>query len=433
MITISHVIEPLIDSVLKYATPPAQHLPTFRHPEGVGFQIKVAPLISDVEASHKAGGFMAHAATLFCSFCLCTADQIEDLNLQSWTLRQGAQVREQAQVWLNTTTKSGRKAQAQSTGIRWTPLHRLPYWDPVKHVLLGYMHNWQEGVLKHQLRVLWAIGPQEGSQNNGHAIDEDEEWTETDVSESASELDELHREAEEAEASSLHQNISFSSQHSGRSSTLSGTPTPDEPHPYAFDMQDEDDEATGDLDYIPDTTEQFTLTDAQLQAIQNCISNITLPTWVQRPPTNLGEPSHGKLKAHEYLTLFSCIFPLIIPEFWHSETMTNLQHQHLQSFHHLVAATNIISSFKTSNASADEYTGHYIQYRKSIQVLFPHVHSKPNHHYAMHNGALLKYWGPLPPLSEFAGERMNGMLQKIKTNRRFRMFLQIFSKLQFLI
>ena len=224
---------------------------------------------------------MAHAATLFCSFCLCTADQIEDLNLQSWTLRQGAQVREQAQVWLNTTTKSGRKAQAQSTGIRWTPLHRLPYWDPVKHVLLGYMHNWQEGVLKHQLRVLWAIGPQEGSQNNGHTIDEDEEWTETDVSESASELDELHREAEEAEASSLHQNISFSSQHSGRSSTLSGTPTPDEPHPYAFDMQDEDDEATGDLDYIPDTTEQFTLTDAQLQAIQNCISNITLPTWVQ--------------------------------------------------------------------------------------------------------------------------------------------------------
>ena len=29
MITISHIIEPLIDSVLKYATPPAQHLPTF--------------------------------------------------------------------------------------------------------------------------------------------------------------------------------------------------------------------------------------------------------------------------------------------------------------------------------------------------------------------------------------------------------------------
>ena len=91
---------------------------------------------------------MAHAATHFCLFFLCTADQIEDLNLQSWTLHQGAQVQEQAQVWLNMTTKSGYKAQAQYTGVWWTPLHRLPYWDPVKHIL-GYMHNWQEGVLKH--------------------------------------------------------------------------------------------------------------------------------------------------------------------------------------------------------------------------------------------------------------------------------------------
>ncbi|KIJ92609.1 hypothetical protein K443DRAFT_135242 [Laccaria amethystina LaAM-08-1] len=191
MITISHIIAPLIHSVLKYATPPAQHLPTFRHPAGVGFQIK---------ASHKDGGFMAHGATLFCSFCLCTADQIEDLNLQSSTLHQA--------------TKSGRKAQAQSTGVRSTPLHRLPYWDPVKHVLLGYMHNWQEGVLKHQLHTLWAIGPQEGSQNNGQAIDKEEQWTATDVSES-----------------------------------------------------DEDNEVTGDPDYIPETQEHFTFTDAQLQAI----------------------------------------------------------------------------------------------------------------------------------------------------------------------
>jgi len=65
MITISHIIEPLIGSLLKYGTPPGQHLPTFRHPAGVWFQIKVAPLISDVEASHKAGGFMVHAATLY--------------------------------------------------------------------------------------------------------------------------------------------------------------------------------------------------------------------------------------------------------------------------------------------------------------------------------------------------------------------------------
>ncbi|KAK7058235.1 hypothetical protein R3P38DRAFT_2496785 [Favolaschia claudopus] len=35
----------------------------------------------------------------------------------------------------------------------------------------------------------------------------------------------------------------------------------------------------------------------------------------------------------------------------------------------------------------------------------------------MHNEQLLKYWGPLAGLSEFPGERINGMLQKVKTNR----------------
>ncbi|KAK7040034.1 hypothetical protein R3P38DRAFT_2514278 [Favolaschia claudopus] len=35
----------------------------------------------------------------------------------------------------------------------------------------------------------------------------------------------------------------------------------------------------------------------------------------------------------------------------------------------------------------------------------------------MHNEELMKYWGPLPGLAEFFGERVNAMLQKIKTNK----------------
>jgi hypothetical protein len=43
----------------------------------------------------------------------------------------------------------------------------------------------------------------------------------------------------------------------------------------------------------------------------------------------------------------------------------------------------------------------------------------------MHNGSLLKFWGPFAALSEFAGERMNGMLQKIKTNGQTSMWLTL--------
>lgn len=182
--------------------------------------------------------------------------------------------------------------------------------------------------------------------------------------------------------------------------------------PYSF-INDDDD----DPDYIPpgDIT-SFHFTEVQLTAIRTCICDITLTTWVDRPPSNLEEASHGKLKAQDYLTLFASIFPLVIPELWYPSATTSVDNQYFQSFYHLVAATNIISFYTISNAEADKYTQHYVQYRASLQHLFFYCQSKPNHHYAMHNGDLLKYWGPLASFSKFSGERLNGLLQKISTN-----------------
>lgn len=425
MVTISHVLEPLVDSVAKYAGIVGQVVSTFYHPDGIGVRAKTAPLISDLEASRKVSGFLTHMATMFCAFCLCTKDQIEDLNFSLWKLRNGAEVRAQAQIWLNILTKSGREDQARATGVRWTPLHRLPYWDPVKHVVLGFMHNWLEGILQHQLQDLWGIGQEQEEKAIAKEVDVDEQWTDTDISESADELDELHREANEYNESLISAPSTPPMSHSpspmlSSHSSSSTTPLPDDHqrYPFLYDEDNEDEDDVMDDDYALQTT-NFHFTETELQAIRNCISNVTIPTWVQRPPTNLGEKIHGKLKAHEYLSLFTCILPLIIPELWYSPTATELHRQHLYSFHHLVSATHIISSFKTSNAAADSYTYHYKQYRQSIQTLFPQHSSKPNHHYAMHNGPLLKYWGPLAAFSEFPGERMNGMFQKIKTNKKF--------------
>jgi hypothetical protein len=82
---------------------------------------------------------------------------------------------------------------------------------------------------------------------------------------------------------------------------------------YAYDFNNNN---NGDDDnYIFVDPLPFSFTETKLQAIKDCIHDNTLPTWIQRPPTNLGEPSHGKLKAQKYLTLFTCIFLLIISEF----------------------------------------------------------------------------------------------------------------------
>ncbi|RDB18249.1 hypothetical protein Hypma_000606 [Hypsizygus marmoreus] len=410
MTTICHLLDPVITSVAKYSAAPGELVPTFHHPECIATQVKIAPLIADLEGSRKVAGFLAHSATMFCSFCFCTQDQLTNLDMQSWQLRNSAQVRAQAEEWLNITTKAGRHTLETATGVRWTPLHRLPYWDPVKHVVLGFMHNWLEGILQHHLRSLWAIGQEENESQLAEEAKRDEQWSEADVSDSADELDDLVEEAAENELiqhlpppMSPSPSFSSSTTSSGTptissvaSSALSGssTPTASTPHPIPYAYDDDDDvDDNNDPDYVPVDIIPFSFTDAQLQAIRDCISNITLPTWAQRPPLIL---------------------------FWYIPAATDYHCQHFLCFYHLVTSTNIISAFKTSNAYADQYTHHYIQYRTAIQQLFPYCAEKPNHHYGMHNGALLKYWGPLASFSEFPGERMNGMLGSINTNNRLR-------------
>lgn len=123
--TICHLLDPIIASAAKYGISPGQNVATFNHPAGALVQVKIAPLIADLEASRKVAGFLTHAATMFCSFCLCTKNQIQDLNLQSWQLRDSAQVRAQAEAWCNESTISARKALETASGIRWSPLPKL--------------------------------------------------------------------------------------------------------------------------------------------------------------------------------------------------------------------------------------------------------------------------------------------------------------------
>ncbi|MBW0549631.1 hypothetical protein O181_089346 [Austropuccinia psidii MF-1] len=41
------------------------------------------------------------------------------------------------------------------TGIRWSELNCLHYWDPVQQIPLGIMHNWFEGIFQHHFGYQW--------------------------------------------------------------------------------------------------------------------------------------------------------------------------------------------------------------------------------------------------------------------------------------
>lgn len=420
--TISHILVSFQRAIAEFDLP-GKIIATHSHPGGITIALRLIPLIADLQAIRKVAGFLSHAAGLFCSFCNCHKDDIEDLDYNSWQMRNGATVRAQAMEWQNLVTVTAKETLARQTGVRWTPMHNFPYWNPAKYVVLGFMHNFLEGILAFQLRALWGIGRTKEMLKSITQILDDESSSSIDTDELVQESQDLEIEAEHASqhesATGLTENFDHMDvDDEGGEVDDEREPTP---MPQLFiPLDDEGDEI--DEDFVPlDVETAFDFTPEQLGNIRNCILHVLLPASSDRPPPNLGEASHGKLKAHELLVLFTVILPLIIPELWWKGN--EVETKRLQSFCDLVASTNIISAYSTSNVDADKYMYHYVKYRASIQDLHPGFKSMPNHHYAMHGGDQLKFWGPLSLLSEFPGERMNGDFGQIKTNKHLGKFL----------
>src|ERR1700761_7401169 len=441
-----NLLDPLMKTILSYDLP-GKKLETYTHPEGEDVSAWIVPLVADLPATRETGGFLSPSAQMFCSFCLPTNNDKNWLDYWAWPKRVGSLVLKQGRKWLKLETKTKQIAAERKTGVRGCSLHLLSYRDPVIDTILGFMHNWLEGVLEHQLRVLWGIGRDERHKKTLDEIDKDDAdlWTEDEISDAGadeetqdmlneeqsfdpdkfaawregylkatatqSEVDEEEEEEEEdvtPRGSPVH--IDEDEPMDG---SFEGTPVPESlPPPDDEDDNDQDEE-------YEDVAVQgsWKLSPENIKRIQACVQEVILPTWVTRPPGNLGEKIHGKLKAEEFLNLFLVILPLIIPELQLDEYP--MKHGALMtSFCNLTGATNILASFTPSPSEADQFTSFYHAYFSSILTLFPDVTPKPNHHYAMHNAEILKNWGPLASQNEFMGERINGMLQKFKTNDR---------------
>ncbi|KAJ7498433.1 hypothetical protein B0H11DRAFT_1714955, partial [Mycena galericulata] len=155
-VDLTHLMDPIVETILKYE-PPGKKVATHYHPEGVDVQARIVPLIADLLAAREASGFLSHAAIMYCWFCLLTRDENHRLDHLLWDYRTGQQVRKEAKEWRKLDTILARNDKAKQTGVRWGSLHRFIHWDPVKHTILGFMHNWLEGILEHTLRTLWGI------------------------------------------------------------------------------------------------------------------------------------------------------------------------------------------------------------------------------------------------------------------------------------
>ncbi|KAG0141964.1 hypothetical protein CROQUDRAFT_25334, partial [Cronartium quercuum f. sp. fusiforme G11] len=147
----SHVLRPLINQLLVLNC--GILIKTHRHPEGRKVIVRLAGLSGDIVANHKVAGFTSHSGTYFCSWCTCKKEDMP--NMVPGCLRTRQDVLAAAHDWKDSETLTQRTKKLKKTGVRWSELNSLPYWDPAKNVILGVMHNWFEGILANHFRYRW--------------------------------------------------------------------------------------------------------------------------------------------------------------------------------------------------------------------------------------------------------------------------------------
>jgi Transposase family tnp2 len=114
-------------------------------------------VVSDLLAARKVNGFAAIGHTQMCAICHCTRQQQDDLNDSFASLgnrRTGEEIRESAQLYLDAENGKERKDTVTTTGIRWSELYRLPYFDPSRMVVVDCMHNLFLGLVQEHFEIL---------------------------------------------------------------------------------------------------------------------------------------------------------------------------------------------------------------------------------------------------------------------------------------
>ena len=144
------------------------------------------------------------------------------------------------------------------------------------------------------------------------------------------------------------------------------------------------------------------------------------PSWLTSVLTNLGEPSHGKLRADQWCTLSTTYLPVLLIWLWDRLDDDNKRSQQckklLEVTLSLISAVIIASSRTTSWEKADLYLHHMQNYLKGLRKLFPQYWFLPNQHMALHLAEYLKFYGPVHSWWTFPFEHLIGMLQHIPNN-----------------
>jgi hypothetical protein len=158
-----------------------------------------------------------------------------------------------------------------------------------------------------------------------------------------------------------------------------------------------------------------------LDQIRHVIKHTDIATFMSKVPKQFGTAKAGTLKAAAWKSVFAVHLPIALITLWgglQTSRTSALSHSSevLDNSMHLVQAIGLAYRRATSPDISRSYKEHVAQYLPSINSLYPHTHSRPNHHLMFHLGDFLLLFGPVYGWHCFPFERLIGFVQRISTS-----------------
>ncbi|PIL27816.1 hypothetical protein GSI_10970 [Ganoderma sinense ZZ0214-1] len=315
---LNHFLRPLVDELLALWHR-GMHL-TVPNVDGVLLFIHTVliPLVCDIPALRKTGGFAGHMSSHFCSFCELPKADINELDRKKWLRHDWKQHVHYATRWRDAKTEAGREAEFKAHGIRWSKLLRLEYWDPTKFSVIDVMHNLFLGELRHHCREVWGLDIKDKG-GDGPILDpHTPEQQRVQLERVRSALIGGHRNPLDKVRKGY---IVAVAQLNGVKS-LDGSPAK-KAYVDALLLWAKSNptillppvlaEPTTDF-HAPDVAREllkFRVIDREtIEHIRGDIAATSFPSWMERPPRNFGSPSHGKLKADQWRVVCTLFGPV---------------------------------------------------------------------------------------------------------------------------
>ena len=127
------------------------------------------PLVCDMLSARQLAGLSSATSTLFCTCCLLTIQEIENLDKSTWPTRDLLAQIEHAKLWRDCESEASRDACFKAYGVRWSVLLDLPYWNPILFSVVDSMHAAHLGLFHSHCRKVWRINAS-GDGGEGTAI-----------------------------------------------------------------------------------------------------------------------------------------------------------------------------------------------------------------------------------------------------------------------